>query len=181
MRFVSLSKGEISSTALLAWALVGLDAPALAQASELAVKAAFLPKFVRYVDWPGEVGPGTSINLCIIGKDPFGRLLDEAVAGQRVEQNSIAVRRINSPALARGCHIAFVGGASASKSLGALSTLPILTVTDARDGAQRGMIHFAVFKGRVGFHVDEAMAARSNLAVSSRLLAVALSVKQRRS
>ena len=56
---------------------------------------------------------------------------------------------------------------------------PVLTVTDARSSVRRGMIHFVVVQGRVRFHIDEAAAVRSGLTINSRLLALALSVRQR--
>jgi hypothetical protein len=157
--------------------ILGLQAPAQAQTLELSVKAAFLPKFARYVQWPpAQLPAGSPLQLCIIGSDPFGSLIDQAAAGERVDQHPVAVRRLASTAQAAGCHIAFLRGTPAQSTasmLAALRPLPILTVTDFRSGAQRGMIHFALTGNRVGFHVDEAVAARSNLAISSRLLALA--------
>jgi YfiR/HmsC-like len=43
------------------------------------------------------------------------------------------------------------------------------------------MIHFTVAGGRVRFFIDEAAAAERGLSISSRLLALALGVRQRRS
>jgi hypothetical protein len=63
--------------------------------------------------------------------------------------------------------------------LAALRGQPALTVTDAAMGPARGMIHFTLQGGRVRFHIDDDMAARSNLAISARLLGLALSVKPR--
>lgn len=170
---------------LLAAVLLVAHAPAAAQPTENSVKAAFLPKFARYVEWPIPARPaaGSPIMLCVIGKDPFGGLIDSAVEGQRVGQNPVAVRRIADAANAGGCHVAYVrggGSANTGKMLAALGGQPVLTITDSRDGSARGMIHFALERGRVGFHVDDAAAARSGLTISSRLLALALSVKQRR-
>ena len=56
----------------------------------------------------------------------------------------------------------------------------MLTVTDARAGPQRGMIHFTIVGGRVRFFIDEADAAERGLSISSRLLALAAGVRQRR-
>lgn len=156
--------------------------PAEAQPLEASVKATFLPKFARYVEWPprARAAAGAPIHLCIIGSDPFGRVIDEATAGQRIGDNPVVVRRLRSADEAAGCHIAFVrgrAGLSTSRILAALSESPVLTVTDARDGTARGMIHFAIADGRVGFHIDAASAARSNLSISSRLLGIALSVR----
>ena len=43
------------------------------------------------------------------------------------------------------------------------------------------MIHFTISGGRVRFFIDEAAAAQRGLVISSRLLALALGVRQRRS
>ena len=158
--------------------------PARAEISESAVKAAFLPRFARYVSWPPAAmpAPGQPFTLCVIGGDPFGRALDDAAAGQTVDGHGVAVRRLPSASGAEGCSIAFVrgvGGQSTAQMLTAIGDRPILTVTDARAGGQRGIIHFAIVDGRVRFFIDEAMAARRGLTISSRLLALAVGVKQR--
>lgn len=48
---------------------------------ETKVKAAFLPKFAAYVNWPpGALGAADDpIRLCIIGRNNFGQNLDEAI------------------------------------------------------------------------------------------------------
>ena len=166
-------------------AVVALGAPVAAQPSEQAVKAAFLPKFARYVSWPPLVKPaaGAPIQLCIIGADGLGRTLDEAVAGQTVDQHPMIVRRMATAAEAAGCHLAFVSTGNAQTKAAALAALrsrPVLTVTDGGDGGGRGMIHFTLHRGRIRFHVDAAAAEQSRLTLDSRLLRVALSVKQRR-
>jgi signal transduction histidine kinase len=121
--------------------------PALGQPSETAVKAAFLPRFARYVTWPPPARPGGAqpFQLCVIGVDPFGRALDQAAAGQGVDGHAVTVRRLSSASGAAGCHVAFVQGANGQATgqlLAGLSRLPVLTVTDARSGSQRGMVHF---------------------------------------
>ena len=160
--------------------------PASAQPSQNAVEAAFLPKFARYVQWPGasHPAPRAPFQLCVIGRDPFGRMLDQAAAGEVIDGRSVSVRRVASPDDAEGCHVAFVHGPSGpdtARWLLALRDRPILTVTDSRNGAQRGMIHFTVAGGRVRFFIDDAEAAERGLTISSRLLALALGVRQRRS
>jgi len=148
------------------------------------VKAAFLPKFAAYVNWPPSVlgAPDDPLVLCIIGRDPFGPDLDETAARQHVDQRPLLVRRIESTAGAGRCHIAFLGGSakqSTNMMRDALQGQPVLTVTDASLGNGRGMVHFEVKEGRVRFHVDDALAARSNLGISARLLSLAISVKAR--
>ncbi|HEY7809513.1 MAG TPA: YfiR family protein [Allosphingosinicella sp.] len=162
-------------------ALLGAAFSAAAQPSDVAVKAAFLSKFGSYVSWPGASGSGP-INLCLVGSDPFGRLLDDAVRGQHASGRPLRLLRMNNADGAGGCHVAFVQGsnpAATGAMLGKLRGKAVLTVTDARAGGPQGMIHFVLHQGRVRFHVDDAGAARSGLSISSRLLGLALSVRQR--
>jgi hypothetical protein len=171
---------------LLALCLGLAPTPARAQApTEEAVKAAFLPKFARYVGWPQrmQLGPGAPFQLCVIGRDPFGRMLDTAAATEQIDGHNVTVRRLPSAAGAGTCHVAFVQGAAPADTgrlLLALRGQPVLTITDARSGPQRGMIHFTMVSGRVRFFIDEAEAAARGLSISSRLLALAAGVRQRR-
>jgi hypothetical protein len=169
-------------TALLATALPGGPALAAAQPSDMAVKAAFLSKFGSYVNWPPAAASGP-VYLCIVGNDPFGGVIEAAIRGQQASGRPLQLRRFAGTDGASGCHIAFVQGANAAATasmLGSLRGKPILTVTDARAGGQQGMIHFVLQQGRVRFHIDDAAAAQSRLLISSRLLSLALNVRQRR-
>lgn len=172
------------ASALLAATLPTAGVAAMSASLEQSVKAAFLPKFARYVDWPIAAAPaaGQPLALCIVGRDPFGNAIEQAAAGQRVGQHPIALRRVASVETARSeCQVAFVGGSSRQSTAAMLARLkgsPVLTVTDARNGGARGMIHFVIHDGKVRFHIDSAEAARHKLAISSRLLTLALSVKQ---
>lgn len=162
--------------------LTALSAPpAVAQRSEIAVKAAFLPKFARYVQWPGE---REQIVLCLIGRDPFGAAVDRAAAQESVRGQPVAVRRMGGVDPNARCDVAWVQGGSNRETaslLAALRNRPVLTVTDSRVGSARGVIHFSVAAGRVRFFIDDAAAADRGLTISSRLLVLALGVRQRRS
>jgi hypothetical protein len=180
-----LSRGRLLF-ALAALALLLGALPARAQqATEDAVKAAFLPRFARYVAWPGPALPavGAPFQLCVVGRDPFGPMLDRAASSELIDGHGVTIRRMPTAERADGCQLAFVQGAASTDTarlLLALRAQSILTVTDSRAGPQRGMIHFTVVGGRVRFFIDEAAAAERGLSISSRLLALAAGVRQRR-
>ena len=172
--------------ALLAFgaALCLAAAPVRAQPTDLQVKAAFLPRFTRYVTWPPAATPkpGEPYVLCIIGADPFGPTLDQAVRSQLIDGRRIVVRRLDTVDGAERCHIAFVDGSKTKpvgQMLAAVSARPVLTVTDQAAGGARGIIHFAIVSGRVRFFIDDAAAAKRGMSISSRLLALAVGVRQR--
>src|SRR3546814_12381719 len=96
--------------------------------------------------------------------------------------DAIPIWRLATAQMASSCHLALGSCAarrSTSRLLQARRGRSVLTVTDAQDGSARGMIHFTLADGRVGFHVDAAAAARRRLSISSRLLGIALSVRQK--
>lgn len=169
---------------LIGAAVVAGAIPVHAAVSEAEVKAAFLPRFARYVTWPPSATPGGSSPyvLCVIGSDPFGGGLDSATRTQSIDGRRIVVRHMDSTASAGQCHIAYVTGSrsqSVGQMLAALRGKPVLTVTDSQSGNNRGMIHFAVVDGRVRFYIDEAEASSDGISISSRLLALAIGVRQR--
>lgn len=153
-------------------------APASAEVSDTAVKAAFIPKFARYVTWPPSAAGSGPLAICVIGDDPFGGALDQAASSQSVDGRPLVVKRLSSANGASVCAIAFVDGGHTGETLAALGRQPILTVTDSRSSSQRGIIHFAVVGGRVRFYIDNAQAQARGLTISSRLLALAIRVNQ---
>lgn len=150
-----------------------------AQVSDTAVKAAFIPKFARYVSWPPSTPASGPLAICVIGEDPFGAALDQAASSQSVDGRAFVVKRLSSATGASVCAIAFVDGSHTGETLAALGRQPVLTVTDSRAGSQRGIIHFAIVGGRVRFFIDNAQAQARGLTISSRLLALAIGVNQR--
>lgn len=86
---------------MLAWvALATLAAPLPAASMapgdaqrEHAVKSVFLYNFCRFIEWPRDAfaDPAEPIVIGVIGDDPFGPLLDEAVQGERMRGRAIRV------------------------------------------------------------------------------------------
>lgn len=166
----------------MAIGLTGQSATAAApSAAELAVKATFLVKFASYVDWPAEkLRPGAPIAICIVGRDPFGAVLDRAAAGQESNGHAVVVRRVASASQAEACHFAYLGGSGrdVSSALSAIGAQSTVTVSDARASNTRGMIHFQIVGGRVKFDIDAVAASRAGIHISSKLLGLARTVRR---
>jgi len=170
--------------ACLAATLLWSAAPAPAGGSlEYPVKAAFLSKFGPFVTWPeSSFGDASApFRICILGEDPFGQTLERIAGDHVVGGRPIEVSRLDWGASVDGCAIAYLAGTereAAQRALARMSGRPILTVTDSANGDSRGIVHFVVEDDRVRFHIDAAAAADSGLAISSKLLGLALSVRQ---
>lgn len=169
---------------VLALAILAGSAPARAASLEFPVKAAFLYKFAPFVEWPATAFPSqdSAITLCIVGYDPFGQAIDQAVQGQHLGAHPIVVRRLESVSAGSGCSIAYLGGSRAQSvedGLAAVRGTPVLTVTDQAMGSARGAIHFVVKDNRVRFIIDDEAAAKNGMNISSKLMRLALSVRLR--
>lgn len=162
----------------LAIALAASFAVAAAEPLELAVKAAYLTKFGIYVEWP-DTAPGSTINLCVVGEDPFGKALDSAAASQQPGNRPISVQRLKIVTPESDCDIAYFGNADPTtpQAIESLHGSPVLTVSDS--GGKGAIINFVVKDNRVRFEIDEAAAAQNKLVLSAKLLSLALNVKPR--
>jgi len=171
---------------LLGLALLCAPAGAAEESLEYPVKAAFLAKFGAFVEWPAGAfaAAGSPLQLCVLGDDPFGATLDRAVSGQQAAGRAIEVRRLKVVRPDSGCHIVYIAPSEAprlAQLVEALRGSSVLTVSDARAPvAAAGIINFVIKDERVRFDIDDDAAMQNRLAISSKLLGVALNVKPRR-
>jgi hypothetical protein len=174
-----------AATVLAAVGLLLAIGPAGAEdgaALERAVKATFLYKFELYVTWPDRVfaAPASPFNLCIVGVDPFGALIDRAVSGQMVGLHPITILRVPRFSAADHCALLYVAtddAAAARRDLAAARGLPVLTVTDTADEDAKGLINFVIVDNRVRFEIDNAASVQDGLTISSKLLSIAVNVR----
>lgn len=152
---------------------------------EFAVKATYLYKFAPFVEWPDAAFESQSspLMLCVVGTDPFGPVLDRAVAGQTIGERPVVVRRLPRLEPDSRCHIMYVMGSDAQPAAAALDIVrgkPVLTFTDAARGSgAKGVVHFVVRDNRVRFEIDDHAAAQNDLKISSKVLSLATAVRPR--
>ena len=159
----------------------GVGGPAWAEAPESAVKAIYLYKFAPFVEWPASAFPSRSspFYFCVLGDDPFAVLLNQAVAGQLVDEHPVAVRRLRPEQDGAGCHVLYLDGQGGKVTADALRTVrgaPVLTVADQNpDGVRGAIIEFVVKNGHVHFNIDTTAATTNGVTISSKLLSLAQS------
>ena len=134
---------------------------------EYDVKAAFLANFAQFVKWPG----GSSGTIGILGDDPFGGKLQNALQGK------LNIRHSKRPDDLKNCQIVFVSKSergNVSAILSSLGEANVLTVGDSDGFAkQGGVIGFTMAGDKVRFEINTAAARRAGLVISSQLLKLA--------
>ena len=170
----------IACCALLVVARQTLAADTGSSAIEQAVKAAYLYKFLGYVQWPpgAFVKPDAPFVIGVAGSDEMLAAISDLAGHHQVRGRPITVRRVAAGSALDGVHLLYVdeqGYAQADQLLKQAGRKPILTVTDGGDG---GIIRFVLDDGRVRFSIALGLARRQSLVLSSRLLSVAASVDE---
>ncbi|SEI40519.1 YfiR family protein [Frateuria terrea] len=150
---------------------------------EYAVKATYLYKLAPFVNWPPTTFTAANepFHICVAGDDPFGRYLEKAVAGRSLGTHPFEVRRMDSLTPDAACQIVFIShlpSQSVRQALDAVSGRPVLTVLDSTTDNPGGIVQFVIERGRVRFVIDTAQAARNHISISSKLLNLALTVRQ---
>jgi hypothetical protein len=150
---------------------------------EYAVKAAYLPKFVPFITWPENAfaSPATPVTICVLGNDPFGGRLEQAVGELKSGHRSIIVRHLPATDASVSCQLVFLGKGDETATEGTLDAMkgkPVVTVTDSGVKAH-GVISFVIEANHVRFDIDDASAAQGGVVISSKLLSLAHAVKPR--
>ena len=131
-----------------------------AKAHPSQVEAAFLRNFARYVTWPAQAfaEARSPWNICILGRDPFGEVLEKTFEGRTEQARPFEIFRAEALDQLPSCQIVFVAYKEAAKRRAALTELrnrPVLTVGDAPEFLQEG--------GIIRFQVEEYVKMSVNL------------------
>ncbi|HET9474092.1 MAG TPA: YfiR family protein [Steroidobacteraceae bacterium] len=156
--------------------LCGASASATPPASEYQVKAAYLFNFGQFVEWPAEAYSSANAPFVIgvVGRDPFGKTLDDVVRGESLAGRQFVVRRFKDADDIDSCHILFIARSETARLAQALDAARgrnVLTVTDIEGAERRGaMIVLVNQDNRVRMRINLSAARASNLVISSNLL-----------
>src|SRR5207253_7847142 len=138
---------------------------------EYQVKAAFLFNFTKFVEWPAQTFKNASdpMSICVLGPNPFGKSLDEAVEGKTIDGRKYAVRQIAELEQAAGCQILFLE-ARQKKLSPDVAWIGVLTVGESAGfAAGGGVIGFKLVEGRVRLEINVAAAEMGYLCISFKL------------
>lgn len=169
----------------MACALLAAGSPAQAQQAptEAGVKAAYLYRFLAYVEWPsaGFAAPNAPLVIGFVSADAVADALLDVIAGRSVNGHAIELHRLSNGDSLDGLHVVFVGRAAPQADIVArLRARPVLVVSDGLPGVDGGsMLNFIPVDGRIRFEASTVAAERSGIKLGSRLLALAERVVSR--
>jgi len=153
---------------------------------EYQLKAVFLFNFTQFVDWPAESFPDDKSPLVIgiIGENPFGKYLEEAVSGERKNGHPVIVQYYRDEEAAKSCHMLFINLPESDKRKQVIETIkeePVLTVSDASDfSIQGGLVRFVKKNNKIKLQINLEACKELGLVPSSKLLKLADIIEPRK-
>lgn len=153
------------------------------RAEEHVIKAAFIYNFTKFVTWPATAFENVSdpIRICVVEDNELAEALE--TLADKSKGRPLRVVRYRNIADADKSHLVFVGesadDALIKKILYAVVKRPVLTVGDTSAFVrQGGMIGFISTGKKLTFEINPALAKRSGLEISFKMLSLAKIVRE---
>ena len=132
--------------------------------------------FGQFVEWPLQAydSPSAPFVIGVVGDDPFGKTLDEVVAGESLGGHPLVVRRFKNPEDISACNILFIGRSEAARLEETLKALQgpqrAHRHRHRRRGAPRRHHRPVNENNRIRMRINVAAAKANHLVISSKLL-----------
>lgn len=153
------------------------------EASEYAIKAAYLYNFLLFITWPEPQDDRPGI-ICIVGSDPFKTAFEKIegtplkTTGQRLEIRHLGTYG-RQPAL-RSCAILFIAASEKNHFEDIIAHVrgaPVLTVADTAGFLDAGgMFNFVTVGDKIRWEINRTPLEKAGLRPSAQLLQSAVRV-----
>jgi hypothetical protein len=157
---------------------------------EYDVKAAFLYRTLKFIDWlePPDSTTHNTITIGVYGQGPMLESL-RTIEGKKVNNRKVVTVPLRDFADLASCDVIYIGPTSTDPVeerrnqeavLAALAGKSILTVSDSQDFAENGgMIDFLIVDNKVRLEINPRAVKKANLRISSKLMRLATIVGDR--
>ena len=172
-------KSPASSWGLVMTAILFFAQPVDAddEGIEYKIKAGYIYNFTKFISWPTD--HSETFNLCLLGYDPFGPVLD-SIETRFAKNRPIKVFRIAALNDEPQCHILFINPADeySKEPLFIEGFKNTLTIGEIDGFAEQGgMIGFINSDGKIKLQINLDALNEGGLKVSAKLLEVAEIIK----
>jgi hypothetical protein len=143
------------------------------------IKAEMFWNIAKFIRWPDAAFTPTQGQLVvsIVGEDELAAVLVQSLGDRRVSGRPVFVRFVRRAQDVQDSQILYIAASERHRTVELLAALhgrPALTVSDAPGFTEQGgMVDFASENQQVRFEINQQVAERAGLKISSRLLALA--------
>lgn len=145
---------------------------------EYEIKAVYLYNIANYITWPegSFQDAGASFNLCVLGQNPFGGLLDFIASQRKVHERTVSVFFFEEIKEAESCHLLFVSASLRRQVPSIISRQEkhaVLLISEAEGfAAAGGMIEFFMKDNKVRLLINPHAVNNAKLKASTHLIRV---------
>ncbi len=151
-----------------------------AQVSESDVKAAFIERFTRFVEWPEDFDDET-FTIAVIGKNTLDASLDNVFADIKVKNVEVKIIYTDDISDLEYANLVFIARTEKrrlNEILAVIGHQPILIISDTKDFCAMGTcINMYVDGSHIRYEINETAIKNTGLKVSSLLLNSAKNIK----
>lgn len=157
-----------------------------AQGLEYKIKASYLEKFTRFIDWPSNIIADDTAKpfiISVLGENPFNGTLDRMYSTITIKHRPVQIRYINHIDEIKNSHLLFIAKGN-KKPLAEIMSVtkktPILLVGETTGAAKNG-VHINFYKSperTIRFEINDQAVRESGFEISYLLLRLAKIVKQ---
>ncbi|MGD9159709.1 MAG: YfiR family protein [Desulfobacteraceae bacterium] len=142
------------------------------------MKAAFIERFTRFIEWPENAFQSESFKILILGENPFGTTLEKLFAITRIKNREVEIKYSGNTGSVKDCQIVYISPSckkDLKKIVELLSGGNILSIGDTEGYADQGvMINFFIDKNVLRFELNIEEIKKSKMKVSTLLEKVAV-------
>jgi hypothetical protein len=147
-------------------------APSQSDSKEYLLKAAFLYRFIDYVDWGNN--EAQNFNIAVLGESDIMNPLNEISKEKKVRGKSIYVTKYQNVDDIGSCQVLFISrnyNGDIGSVISKIDNKPILIVTEQKNACEEGAhINFLISEDKLKFEINIKAASKANLKISSELL-----------
>jgi hypothetical protein len=165
-----------AATAILVVILLTISANADCQVSENVLKAAYLERITRFVEWPeeNESTPNKPFILGVSFDDDFVIVLMDAFKTIKIKNREVTVKRIHNPTGLADCNMCYLGNIAEKDLQGYISkanTLGVLLVSHNQTFGKSGIhFNFYIENNQLKFEINERSIKKGRFSVSHLLM-----------
>ncbi len=144
------------------------------------LKAVFLERFTRFIDWPNSSAlsnPKQSFTIGVFGNKEFAIQLADIYKTQKILNKNVIVQEIFTPDEILGCQLLFVSNNTTyqlSEIIDIAKRNTVLTISDTPGYTQKGvLINFFSTGSNIRFEINETAIKEAGFQISYKLLSVA--------
>jgi hypothetical protein len=146
---------------------------------EAELKAEFIERFTRFIEWPRDDAqpPDAPFIIGIVGTTPVAHQLERVARDRPFHGRTARVQQIRKLEAVQRCNLVFIAGTEdgrLAEILAMTDRRPILTVSDSPGFAERGvLINLYRQDSYLRFEINHGEVDRSGLRVAAQLLRLA--------